>query len=238
MADPYIGEFLGTMMLVLLGDGVIANVLLRRTKGEGSGWIVITTGWGLALMVAVAVSIVLDGYGHVNPAITLAAAYVGLIDWGVVPGVFIAQFLGGFFGAVLMFLAYYSHFLETDDPDLKLAVFTTMPQIRNLPLNTITEAIGTAVLAAGVMAIITLVGDTLWAAPLLVGLLLWAIGLGLGGPTRFSLNQARDLAPRIAYAIRPVPGKRDPDWVYGFTAPFIGPFIGGFIGGLLFLLIV
>ncbi len=238
MADPYVGEFVGTMMLVLLGDGVIANVLLRKTKGEGSGWIVITAGWGLALMVAVAISLVLNGYGHVNPAITLAAAYAGLIDWGFVPGVFIAQFLGGFFGAVLMFLAYYSHFHETDDPDLKLAVFTTMPQIRNLPLNTITEAIGTAVLAAGVMAITTLVGDNIWAAPLLIGLLLWAIGLGLGGPTGFSLNQARDLAPRIAYAILPVPGKRDPDWVYGFTAPFIGPFIGGFIGGLLYFLIV
>src|SRR6266508_2879878 len=221
----------GTALLILLGDGVVANVLLNKSKGQNSGWIVITFGWGLG--VAVGVYAALSSGGHLNPAVTLGFAAEGLIEWGKVPQYLLGEFLGAFLGALLVFLAYYSHWAETEDPGLKLAVFCTGPAIRNPALNLITEIIGTFVLVFGVYAIAVhgLLGDVSSLGPLLVGFLVLGIGLSLGGPTGYAINPARDLGPRIMHAILPIPGKGDSDWEYSWI-PVVGPIIGGVAGAL------
>jgi glycerol uptake facilitator protein len=232
-------ETIGTMLLILLGDGVVANVLLNKSKGQNSGWIVITFGWGFAVMVGAYAAGVTGA--HLNPAVTIGFAAQGLIEWSDVPQYLIGEFLGAFIGAVLVFIAYYSHWGETEDPGLKLAVFSTGPAIRNTVLNLITEIIGTFVLVFGIYAIAVgrpeglaggLAGDVSSLGPLLVGLLVVGIGLSLGGPTGYAINPARDLGPRIAHAILPIPGKGDSDWGYSWI-PVIGPIIGGVIGALL-----
>ena len=227
--QAYLAEFVGTLILILLGDGVVAAVLLRNSKAEHSGWIVITFGWGMAVAIAVYAVVAVSG-AHINPAVTVGLASVGLLPWAQVPGYIIAQLLGAFVGAVLVWLTYYDHWKETDDPVLKLGVFSTIPQIRNTVPNFVTEVIGTAMLLFGVLAIVTNAQAAL--VPLSVGFLVLAIGLSLGGPTGYAINPARDLGPRIAHAVLPIPGKGDSDFSYGWI-PVVAPLVGGIIGAVL-----
>ncbi|QIA27494.1 aquaporin family protein [Thermaerobacter sp. PB12/4term] len=231
--SPFLGEVLGTAILILLGDGVVANVLLNRSKGQNSGWIVITTGWALAVTVAVYVVGHVSG-AHINPAVTIGLAAIGQFDWAQVPSYIIAQMIGAFLGAVLVYVTYLPHWGITDDPELKLAVFSTGPAVRNPAANLVTEIIGTAALVLGVLGIghpaNNLAGGL---SPLLVGFLVWSIGLSLGGPTGYAINPARDLGPRIAHAVLPIPGKGSSDWGYAWI-PVVGPIIGGVLGAVLF----
>jgi glycerol uptake facilitator len=229
--QAYLGEFVGTMLLIILGDGVVAGVLLRNSKAENSGWIVITLGWGMAVAVAVYCVVQFSG-AYINPAVALGAAVTGGLEWALVPGYIIAEFLGAFVGAVIVWLAYLPHWEETADPGLKLGVFCTAPAIYNTPANLITEVVGTFVLVFGVFGI--LANDLATGlAPLLVGLLVLGIGLSLGGPTGYAINPARDLGPRIAHAVLPIAGKGGNDWGYSWI-PVVGPIIGGILGALAF----
>jgi glycerol uptake facilitator protein len=234
----YLAEFVGTLILVLLGDGVVAAVLLRNSKAEHSGWIVITFGWGMAVAIAVYAVFAISG-AHINPAVTIGLASIGAFPWAQVPGYIIAQLLGAFVGAVLVWITYFDHWKETDDPVLKLGVFSTIPQIRNTVPNFITEVIGTAMLLFGVVAIVANIPKigspvfTIGLLPLIIGFLVLAIGLSLGGPTGYAINPARDLGPRIAHAILPIPGKGDSQWSYGWI-PVVAPIVGGIIGAWLF----
>jgi glycerol uptake facilitator protein len=237
--QAYLGEFIGTMLLILLGDGVVAAVLLRNSKAENSGWIVITLGWAMAVAVAVYCVGQFSG-AHINPAVTLALAFTGQFDFAQVPGYLIAQFLGAFTGAVLVWLTYLPHWAETEDAGLKLGVFSTAPAIYNTPANIITEVVGSFVLVFGVLGIGAnngSVGGELGTAlstglnPLLVGLLVLGIGLSLGGPTGYAINPARDLGPRIAHAVLPIAGKGGSDWGYAWI-PVVAPIIGGILGAV------
>jgi glycerol uptake facilitator protein len=241
----YISEAIGTMILILLGDGVVANVLLARSKGQNSGWIVITVGWGAAVTIAV-YSVGRISGAHLNPAVTIALATIGSFPWGDVAGYVAAQLVGGFLGAVLVWLAYVQHWRPTDDAAAKLAVFSTGPAIRHTAANFLTEAIGAAVLLFGVLAIganaegWSQAGDVDLSQvfsralqPLLVGILVLGIGLSLGGPTGYAINPARDLGPRIAHAILPIPGKGTSDWSYAWI-PILAPILGGIAGAALY----
>ena len=228
-----IGEVIGTMVLTLLGGGVVANVVLAKSKGNGSGWIVIATGWGVAVALAVYIAGWASG-AHINPAVTLGLAAVGQQAWGEVPIYITGQMLGGFFGAVLVWAAYLPHWAQTEDEDAKLAVFCTAPAIRHTPGNLICEIIGTAMLLIGMLGIqneYNELGSGL--GPYLIGVLVLGIGLSLGGPTGYAINPARDLAPRIAHAILPIPGKRDADWSYAWV-PVVGPIVGGVLGAAIY----
>ena len=241
----YLAEVIGTMILIVLGDGVVANVVLKKTKGEGSGWIVITTGWGLAVAMAVYAVGRVSG-AHINPAVTLGLASIGAFPWSQVPGYVLAQMVGAILGATVVWMAYLPHWAETEDPALKLGVFCTAPSIRNNTANLITEVVGTAVLVFGVLAIaanaqelarpqetdLSVVFSTGF-QPLLVGFLVWSIGLSLGGPTGYAINPARDLGPRIAHWLLPVAGKGGGDWSYAWI-PVVGPLVGGVTGAFLF----
>lgn len=229
MTDLFLAEVLGTMTLILLGNGVVANVLLKDSKGEASGWIVITTGWGFAVFAGVAAGVAAGGYGHINPAVTIAFASIGDTPWGEVAALVSGQFLGAFIGSVLVWLAYFAHWAPTEDPGLKLAVHSTAPAIRNTPANFVTEAIGTFVLVFGVIALGHSGTEAL--GPLAVGILVWGIGLSLGGPTGYAINPARDLGPRIAHAVLPIQGKGDSDWSYSWI-PVLGPIVGGILGAI------
>ncbi len=242
--QAYIGEVIGTMILIILGDGVVAGVLLRNSKAENSGWIVITFGWGMAVAIAVYCVGQFSG-AHINPAVTIGLAASGQFDWALVPGYIIAQFIGAFIGAVIVWLAYLAHWGETEDEGLKLGVFCTAPAIYNTPANIITEIIGTFVLVFGVSGIVANAGAVGGDAaavigsglnPLLVGLIVLGIGLSLGGPTGYAINPARDLGPRIAHAVLPIAGKGGNDWGYSWI-PVVGPIIGGILGGVLFVLL-
>ena len=242
--EAYLGEFIGTMILIILGDGVVAGVLLRNSKAENSGWIVITFGWAMAVAIAVYCVGQFSG-AHINPAVTLALASIGQFDWAQVPGYIIAQFLGAFVGAVIVWLAYLAHWAPTEDPGLKLGVFCTAPGIYNTTANIITEVIGTFVLVFGVLGIVSNAGaapGNLSAViatglnPLLVGLLVLGIGLSLGGPTGYAINPARDLGPRIAHAVLPIAGKGSNDWGYSWI-PVVAPIIGGILGAVAFQLL-
>lgn len=232
----YIGELIGTMILIILGDGVVANVVLGKTKGNSSGWIVITTGWAMAVFVAVYITGWVSG-AHINPAVTVGLAVGGAFPWSQVPGYIIAQVIGAFIGAVIVWLAYFQHWGATPDAGAKLAVFSTGPAIRNTVWNLVTEIIGTFMLMFGVFGIgannaasgaVSL--GALGAA--VVAFLVWGIGLSLGGPTGYAINPARDLGPRIAHAILPIPGKGGSDWGYSWI-PVVGPIIGAVIAALL-----
>jgi glycerol uptake facilitator protein len=229
--EAYIGEVIGTMLLILLGDGVVANVLLGKTKGNNSGWIVITTAWALAVFVGAYASAAISG-AHLNPAVSVGLATAGAFDWGLVPGYIIAQMVGAIIGAILVWLAYFNHWAATSDPGLKLAVFSTGPAIRNTVWNLVTEIIGTFVLIFGILAIRGPELDMGSLAIIPVAFLVWAIGLSLGGPTGYAINPARDLGPRIAHAILPIPGKGSSDWGYSWI-PVVGPIIGAVIAALL-----
>jgi glycerol uptake facilitator protein len=241
--NPLLGEVIGTMLLIILGDGVVANVLLNKSKGQSSGWIVITAGWGFAVFVAVATVARVSG-AHINPAVSVGLAVAGAFPWSQVPIYIIAQMIGAFIGGVIVYLAYLPHWKETQDPSLKLAVFCTGPAIRNTPANFLCEIIGTFVLVFCVLEMKTafefpLSGaavpvdlGALGAIP--VGLLVWSIGLSLGGPTGYAINPARDLGPRIAHALLPIPGKGGSDWSYSWI-PVFAPIVGGIIAALVFL---
>src|SRR6516162_1748541 len=236
MTTPFLGEFFGTLILILLGDGVVAGVLLKRSKAESSGWIVITSGWALAVMGGVFTAIACGSKdAHLNPAVTLGFA-VSSGDYSKIPSYLAAQMLGALAGAVLVWLHYLPHWRETQDPSLKLAVFCTAPAIRNTLANLISEIIGTFVLVFIVGAIFSKAvsrdGMAAGLGPYLVGSLIWGIGLSLGGTTGYAINPARDLGPRIAHALLPIPGKRDADWSYA-AVPVIGPLLGGALAGLL-----
>lgn len=232
--NTFVAELVGTALLVLLGDGVVAAVLLAKSKAQGSGWIVITTGWGLAVSMAVYAVGRISG-AHINPAVTVSLAVGGRFPWHQVPGYLAAQFIGAAIGALLVWLAYFAHWRETPEPDLKLAVFCTAPAIRNPIANVITEAIGTSVLTFGVLALGSYKpANDSGLAPLLVGLLVWAIGLSLGGPTGYAINPARDFAPRLMHALLPIKSKRDSDWGYAWI-PVLGPLAGGAAGALVYV---
>lgn len=231
--NPYLAEFIGTAILILFGDGVVANVVLNKSKGQGSGWIVIATGWGLAVTMAVYAVGTISG-AFINPAVTIALAAIGKLSAAKVAGYIAAQIAGAMFGGFLVWLAYLPHWKETADPAGKLAVFCTAPAIRATPANLLCEIIGTATLVFGVLSIPSgaNLGGPGWATgfgPLLVGLLVFAIGLSLGGPTGYAINPARDLGPRLAHAILPIAGKGPSDWSYAWI-PVVGPIIGGLIG--------
>lgn len=232
--SPFVAELVGTALLLLLGDGVVANVVLKGTKGENSGWIVITLGWGMAVFTAVFVVALYSG-AHINPAVTVGLAVAGKFAWADVPAYLTAQFLGGALGAFLVWLHYRPHFGTTEDRNLKLAVFCTGPAIRDTPANFISETIGTFVLVFGVLYLAAPeVGlGALDALP--VGLLVLVIGLALGGTTGYAINPARDLSPRLMHALLPIPGgKRDSDWGYAWI-PVLAPLVGAVLAALAFL---
>ena len=243
-----LAEAIGTMILILLGDGVVANVVLDRTKGHNAGWIVITAGWGIAVAVAVYAVGRVSG-AHLNPAVTIALAAIGSFPWADVPGYLVAQMAGAFLGAVVVWLMYLPHFRVTADPGAKLAVFATGPAIRNTVSNCIGEIVGTAVLVFGILAIaanaqtLSKPGDvdlsfvfSRGLQPLLVGVLVLGIGLSLGGTTGYAINPARDLGPRLAHALLPIPGKGSSDWEYSWI-PVIAPIVGGVAGAGLYSLV-
>ncbi len=234
--NPVLGEFAGTALLIIMGSGVLANTLLTNTKGHNSGWIVITLGWAMAVFIGVYASTKLGGSGHLNPAITIALAAFGDFDTSLVTTYIVAQLSGAILGAIIAWLAYKQHFDITTDADLKMAVFCNSPAIRNVSYNLITEIIGTFVLTFGSLAMSkpTSSMGTLDALP--VGLLVLGIGLSLGGPTGYAINPARDLGPRIAHFILPIPGKRDSDWSYSWI-PVVGPVIGALVAAWLFKLL-
>ena len=235
---PFIAELLGTGMLILLGDGVVGNVVLNKSKGQNSGWIVISLGWGLAVFVAVYLSATISG-AHINPAVTIGLATAGKFPWAQVPLYLAAQFLGAAIGAFLVWLHYRPHFNLTEDPDAKLGVFCTAPAVRSAPDNLISETIGAFVLVLGVFFLANArIGDeefslgSLDALP--VGLLVGVIGMALGGTTGYAINPARDLSPRLMHALLPIKGKRDSDWAYAWI-PVLGPILGAVIAAGLFM---
>jgi glycerol uptake facilitator protein len=236
MTSPFLGEMLGTMMLVLLGDGVVAGVLLAQSKAQNSGWIVITAGWALAVLAGVFTAVAAGSAdAHINPAVTLGFA-LSSGDWSKVATYIPAQFIGAFIGAVLVWLHYLPHWEKTPDAGAKLGVFCTAPAIRNPPANLISEIIGTFVLLFVIAAIASKavggVGGVPSAiGPYMVGMLVWAIGMSLGGTTGYAINPARDLGPRIAHAVLPIAGKGDSDWGYAWI-PVVGPIIGALLAGL------
>jgi glycerol uptake facilitator protein len=235
---PFTAELIGTMILITLGDGVVANVVLQKSKGQNGGWIVVTTGWALAVTVGVYLVNAISG-AHLNPAVTIGLAAIGKFSWAQVPVYVAAQVIGAFLGSVIVWLAYLPHWEATADQGGKLAVFCTGPAIRRPFANLLTEIIGTAVLVLGVLAILrpeNLVPNSGFEkgfAPFLVGLLVWSIGLSLGGPTGYAINPARDFGPRLAHALLPIAGKGGSDWGYAWI-PVVGPIIGGVLGAVFF----
>lgn len=232
--SPFLGELIGTIVLVLLGNGVVANVVLKQSKGENGGWIVVATGWAFAVTMGVFVA---KSFGsldaHLNPAVTLAFA-VATDDYGNILTYIPAQLAGAFLGAALVWLHYRPHWAATPDPADKLACFATAPAIRDTPANFTSEVIGTLVLILGLAGVSSKSLGTLaiGLGPYLVGILVWSIGLSLGGPTGYAINPARDLGPRLAHAALPVAGKGPSDWGYAWL-PVVAPLVGGALGGLL-----
>jgi glycerol uptake facilitator protein len=226
-------EVIGTGLLILLGNGVVAGVLLSQSKAENAGWIVITFGWGMAVMVGVFAVGQFSG-AHLNPAVTLGFAVIGDTAWEDVPKYLGGEFVGAFIGATLVWAAYLPHWGATEDPGLKLACYSTAPAIRNTAANIICEIVGTFVLVFGVLAFFAN-PDTAATGlgGLLVGLRVFAIGLSLGGPTGYAINPARDLGPRIMHAILPIAGKGPSDWGYAWI-PVVAPIVGGILGALAF----
>jgi glycerol uptake facilitator protein len=234
MPKGVLGEFLGTMVLILLGNGVVAGVLLKKSKAENAGWVAITAAWGFAVMAGVFTCMACGGEGHLNPAVTVAAGVVGG-DFGKAAWYIVAQMAGAFAGACLVWLHYLPHWRETPDADAKRACFCTAPAIRAPFANLISEMVGTFVLVLVADAIfskaVSATGPAAGLGPYLVGSLIWGIGLSLGGTTGYAINPARDLGPRIAHAILPIPKKEGSDWGYA-PIPIVGPLIGGVLAGL------
>ncbi len=231
-------EMIGTMLLVVLGDGVVANVLLKQSKGQNGGWMVVATGWGLAVAVAVYSVGTVSG-AHINPAVTIGLAVIGQFSWAKVPAYILAQTIGAFLGAVVVWLAYLPHWEITEDKAAVRGVFCTAPGVRKGCANMLAELIGTFVLLVGVLAIPSVEnlkpesGFSTGFGPFLVGMLVWSIGLSLGGPTGYAINPARDLGPRLAHFVLPIRGKTDSDWGYAWV-PIAGPILGGVLGALFY----
>lgn len=242
----YLAEFIGTFILILLGNGVVANVVLKQTKGENGGWILITAGWGMAVFIAVFTIGPISG-AHINPAVTIGLAISGLFPWSQVLPFIIAQVLGAMAGAYLVYLFYYEHFQITDNPDAKKACFCTAPNIRNYRNNFLSEMVGTFVLIFAVLFVnlpsVEIEGidnvkvglGSLEALP--VALVVFAIGMSLGGTTGYAINPARDLGPRIIHALIPMRGKRDSDWSYAWI-PIAGPIAGAILAAMLYYFIL
>ncbi|MBF5058608.1 MIP/aquaporin family protein [Candidatus Neptunochlamydia vexilliferae] len=227
------GELLGTLLLILLGDGAVANVLLKKSKGEQSGWIVITAGWGFA----VAMGVYAVGWatgGHINPAVTFGFAIVGKTPWNQVPTYIAGQMVGAILGAILVWASYFLHFEKSDNKTHKLLIFCTQPAIRAKRWNFVTEVIATAVLLIGVLGIFNIHNEIAsGVGPFAVGLLVFSIGLSLGGPTGYAINPARDLGPRLVHSLFPIQGKGSSDWDYAWV-PIIGPLLGAALGALIY----
>ena len=230
----FLGEFIGTAMLIILGNGVVANVLLNKSKGQNSGWIVIVFGWSMAVFVGVYMSAAASG-AHINPAVTLAFAWLGKITWDLVPAYIAAQVLGAMAGQLFVYIAYRQHYTATEYTDLKMATFCTSPAIRSPFNNLFTEIIGTFILILGVLFIASPQSSLGALDALPVALLVLGIGLSLGGPTGYAINPARDLGPRIMHFILPMKNKRDSDWSYSWI-PVVGPIIGSIAAALVFQL--
>jgi len=234
MANAFVGELLGTMTLILLGNGVVAGVLLKGSYGENAGWLAITTGWGLAVIAGVLVALAAGSNAHINPAVTIGVSiYSG--DWSQVGTYVSAQLIGATLGATLVWLHYFPHWSATDDAANKRACFCTAPAIAHLPSNLSSEIIGTFVLVFVAAAIssnnLSPEGLAPGFGPFLVGLLVWGIGLSLGGPTGYAINPARDLGPRIAHAVLPIAGKGSSNWNYA-AVPIVGPLVGASLAGM------
>ncbi|MEN2768587.1 MIP/aquaporin family protein [Ornithinibacillus xuwenensis] len=229
--SEFTAELIGTMILIIFGGGVVGGVVLKNSKAEGAGWIVITVGWGLAVAMAIYAVGNISG-AHINPAVTIGFASVGEFPWDKVPLYITAQMLGAIIGGAIVYLAYLAHWRKTDDPATKLAVFSTAPAERSMFANFLTETIGTFVLLMGLM-FIGANSFTDGLNPFVVGLLIVAIGVSLGGPTGYAINPARDLGPRIAHAILPIAGKGDSDWGYSWI-PVVGPIFGGVYGAVFY----
>jgi len=227
----FMGELLGTMILIILGDGVVANVILNKTKGSNSGLIVIATGWAFAVAIPALIFGAISG-AHFNPALTIALAAIGKFAWADVPTYIIAQFIGAILGATIVWLHYYPHWAATEDKATKLGVFCTAPAIKNTPANFLSEFIGTFILVFGILGLGT-VNMAPGVGTLSVGFLILVIGVSLGGTTGYAINPARDLGPRIAHAILPIAGKGDSDWGYSWI-PVIAPICGALVAALLF----
>ncbi|MBA4536767.1 aquaporin family protein [Bacillus aquiflavi] len=227
----FLGELVGTLILIIFGAGVVAGSVLKKSKSNNSGWIVITIGWGLGVTMGVYAVGQFSG-AHLNPAVTVALAFSGDFPWGDVLGYILAQMIGAFIGAVIVYLHYLPHWKATEDSDAKLAVFATSPAIAHKFANLLSEMIGTMVLVFGIL-FIGANNFTEGLNPLVVGLLIVAIGMSLGGPTGYAINPARDLGPRIAHFLLPIAGKRDSDWGYSWI-PVVGPLLGGSLGSLLY----
>ena len=226
----FIAEIVGTALILLFGCGVVAGVLLDKSKANGGGWIVITFGWAIGVTIGIYASAQFSG-AHLNPAVTIALAAAGKFSWSLVPIYILGQFIGAMLGAFLVYLAYLPHWQETKDAGLKLAVFSTGPAIRNAPANFICEFIATFILMFSIM----LIGANKYAdglGPIAVGMLILGLGLSFGGPTGYALNPARDLGPRIMHAILPIDGKGDSDWGYSWI-PVVAPICGAVCAGLL-----
>ena len=240
--NQFAAEFIGTAVLVLLGNGVVANVVLPGTKGHNSGWIVITTAWALAVFVGVVIAGPFSG-AHLNPAVTIALAVAGKFSWVKVPGYIIAQLTGAMLGAFFVWLVYYDHFKLSSDPELSLVPFSTNPAIKNTVSNLISEMVGTFVLLF-VILYITQAEFGLEKKPIGLGsigaipvtFLVWVIGLSLGGTTGYAINPVRDLGPRIMHSILPIPNKGSSNWWYAWI-PIVGPIIGACLAALLFLML-
>ena len=243
--ENYLAEFVGTAILLLLGNGVCANVTLAKSKAKGGGWMVVATAWGLAVALAVYCVGRISG-AHINPAVTVSLAAIGSFPWSQVPGYILAQLAGAFTGAALVWLTFLAHWKETENPEDKLGIFATIPAVKNTVANLLSEIIGSGLLLFGIMAI----GDNAQALvtaenldlsvvfsggiqPLIVGFLVWGIGLSLGGPTGYAINPARDFGPRLAHALLPISGKGSSQWSYAWI-PIVGPIIGGVAGAALY----
>lgn len=227
------GEFFVTLLLILLGNGSVANVLLKKSKGENSGWIVISTAWGFAVAIAVYTIGWATG-GHINPAVTFGLAIAGKTPWSLTPIYFSAQILGAMLGSLLVWMTYHAHFRKSDNKTHKLLIFCTQPALRALSWNFVTEVIATAVLLIGVLGIFNFhngIGNGM--GPFAVGVLVFGIGLSLGGPTGFAINPARDFGPRVMHALLPIHGKGSSDWAYAWV-PIIGPLVGAGLGSMIY----
>lgn len=227
----YLGEFIGTFLLMLLGSGVVAGVLLKGSKAEGSGWLVIVVAWGLAVTFAIYAAGNISG-AHINPAVTLGLAFVGDFAWAKVPGYIVSQILGAATGSSLVWIHYLPHWKKSNDPSLKLAVFCTAPAVRSYASNLVSEMIGTMVLVSSIL-FIGANEFTEGLNPLVIGALIIVIGLSLGGTTGFAINPARDFGPRLAHFLLPIAGKGSSDWSYSWV-PIVGPILGGLLGGVLY----
>jgi glycerol uptake facilitator protein len=232
-----LGEFLGTFILILLGNGIVSGVVLNKTKATGAGWVAITLGWGFAVMKGVYVSGFMSP-AHLNPAVTIAMAMIGSFSWSLVLPYILAQMLGAMVASIILYLMFYPHYAETENPADILGTFSTGPAIRQTGSNLLSEIVGTAVLTTGILAFGQYaITQTSGVSPLLVGAIITAIGLSLGATTGYSLNPARDLGPRIMHALLPIKGKGDSDWSYAWI-PVVGPVIGGSLGAVLFNMVI